>query len=90
MLHFLSTIFYHEWGGETRSEREAIPMEIRSLHIDFDNDILEINGKRFEKATIVNLPGGNGWDIQKLFNTQKFKAWKECDRLKVQFIPAKR
>lgn len=65
-------------------------MKIRSLHIDFDNDILEINGKRFEKATIVDLPGENGWDIQKLFNTQKFKAREECDRLKVQFIPAKR
>ncbi len=43
-------------------------MEIRSIKIDFDKDILEINGKKVEKPVIVTLPGPDGWPIQKMFN----------------------
>lgn len=43
-------------------------MEIRSIKIDFDKDILEINEKKVEKPVIVTLPGPDGWPIQKMFN----------------------
>ena len=46
-------------------------MEIRSIKIDFDEDILEINGKKAEKPVIVTLPGPDGWPIQKMFNPEK-------------------
>lgn len=45
-------------------------MEIRSIKINFDKDILEINGKKVEKPVIVTLPGPYGWPIQKLFNSE--------------------
>lgn len=44
-------------------------MEIRSIKIDFDKDILEVNGKKVEKPVTVTLPGPDGWSIQKLFNS---------------------
>lgn len=47
-------------------------MEIRSIRIDFDKDILEINGKKVEKPVIVTLPGPYGWPIQKLFNPEGY------------------
>lgn len=45
-------------------------MEIRSIKVDFDKDILEINGKKVEKSVIVTLPGHDGWPIQKMFNPE--------------------
>lgn len=47
-------------------------MEIRSIRIDFDKDILEINGKKVEKPVIATLPGPDGWPIQKLFNPEGY------------------
>lgn len=47
-------------------------MEIRSIRIDFDKDILEINGKKVEKSVIVTLPGPDGWPIQKIFNPEGY------------------
>lgn len=47
-------------------------MEIRSIRIDFDKDILEINGKKVEKPVIATLPGPYGWPIQKLFNPEGY------------------
>lgn len=47
-------------------------MEIRSIRIDFDKDLLEINGKKVEKPVIVTLPGPYGWPIQKLFNPEGY------------------
>lgn len=45
-------------------------MEIRSIKIDFDKDILKVNGKKVEKSVIVTLPGPDGWPIQKMFNPE--------------------
>lgn len=47
-------------------------MEIRSIKIDFDKDILEVNGKKVEKPVTVTLPGPDGWPIQKLFNPEGY------------------
>lgn len=57
-------------------------MEIRSIKIDFDKDILEINGKKVEKPVIVDLPGFDEWPIQKMFNP-KIKPREEYGRIRV-------
>ena len=57
-------------------------MEIRSIKIDFDKDILEINGKKAEKPVIVTLPGPDGWPIQKMFNPE-IKPYEEYGRITV-------
>ena len=67
-----------------------ISLEIRSLHIDFDNDILEINGKRFEEPIVVNLPlQEEDHYKQKGFNIFERKPYKECNHILVLFAPAK-
>ena len=43
-------------------------MEIRSLRIDFDNDVLEVNGKKYDRPAIIKLPSEGGWKISKLFS----------------------
>lgn len=46
-------------------------MKIRSLEIDFDRDILKINGEPVTgKPVKVNLPGPFGWPFRKLFNAE--------------------
>ena len=46
-------------------------MEIRSLEIDFDKNILSINGKLVtDRPVIVNLPGPDGWPLRKLYNSE--------------------
>lgn len=58
-------------------------MEIRSINIDFDNNILEINGKPYDKPAIVALPSKeNGWNIYKYFAPNSIVVPREeCDRL---------
>lgn len=61
-------------------------MEIRSLEIDFDRDILKINGKDIKSvAVIVTLPGAEEkFPVRKLFNPELATGNKEeCDRLEV-------
>ena len=58
-------------------------MEIRSIKIDFDKDILEINGKKVEKPVIVTLPGPYGWPIQKMFNPE-VKPYEEYGRINIE------
>ena len=41
---------------------------IRSLEIDFDRDVLNVNGKEVTEQTLVYLPGPNGWELSRLFN----------------------
>lgn len=43
-------------------------MTIRNLLIDFDKDILEINGQKVKEPVEVELPGPGGWPLRKLFN----------------------
>lgn len=57
-------------------------MEIRSIKIDFDKDILEVNGKKVEKPVTVTLPGTDGWHIQKMFNPE-VKPYEEYGRITV-------
>lgn len=57
-------------------------MEIHSIRIDFDKDILEINGKKVEKPVIVTLPGPDEWPIQKMFNPE-VKPCEEYGRITV-------
>ena len=57
-------------------------MEIRSIKIDFDKDMLEINGKKAEKPVIVTLPGPDGWLTQKMFNPE-IKPYEEYGRITV-------
>lgn len=60
-------------------------MEIRSIRIDFDKNILEINGEPYKENTIVTLPGPDGWSFRKVFNIPDSVGSKEeCDRLREQ------
>ena len=61
-------------------------MEIRSLRIDFDNDILEINGELYKKKMIVDLPASDGWKLHKLFNGDENNIAEKSDRLDINFI----
>ena len=58
-------------------------MEIRELEVDFDNDVLKINGENYMKRPIVvTLPGPDGWPLKKLFNHEKVNGIpEECDEL---------
>lgn len=53
-------------------------MEIRKLEIDFDSQILRINGEVFaEKPVIVTLPGPDGWPLKVLINPEEVVDPKE-------------
>ena len=41
---------------------------IRSLEVDFDRDVLKVNGKEATEQILVYLPGPNGWELSRLFN----------------------
>ncbi len=43
---------------------------IRSLIVDIDKGILNINGQDVKEPVIVTLPGPDGWPIQKMFNPE--------------------
>lgn len=59
-------------------------MEIRKLEIDFDREILKINGKEVKDVpVIVTLPGSENYNFQKLFNSELFP--KKCDVLNVHY-----
>lgn len=60
-------------------------MEIRSLEIDFDRDILKINGEQIKEApVIVSLPGPEGFKYHKLFNSELATGNpEECNKLDV-------
>ena len=60
--------------------------EIRSIKIDFDNNVLEINGKPYKKKTIVSLPTSDGWKIRKLFNGDENSIEENSDCLDVSFV----
>ncbi len=62
-------------------------MEIRSIAIDFDNNVLEINGEQYKKKTIVNLPASDGWKLRKLFNADESNVVEKSDCLTVTYIP---
>lgn len=63
-------------------------MEIRSLEIDFDRDILRINGKTMTEPVLAELPGPDGWVLKKIYNFQKSEhigkklevTWKETPK----------
>ncbi len=47
-------------------------IEIRQLEVDFDKQLLRINGNIYsEKAVIVTLPGPEGWPLSMLLNSKK-------------------
>lgn len=60
--------------------REKI-IEIRSIEIDIDRNILKINGKDVEQAVVVSLPGPGGWPVEKLFNPD---SWNPEERNKIE------
>lgn len=59
-------------------------INIRSIYIDFDENILEINGFPIKKKTVVYLSRNDGWEISKLFNPDN--STEECDRIRVTLI----
>lgn len=63
-------------------------MNIRSLEIDLDKEILKINGKEFkETPIIVTLPGPEeNFPYKMLFNNESASGQKEeCDSLLVMY-----
>lgn len=62
--------------------------EIRSIEIDFDNNILKVNGNSLtDRPVIVYLPGPDGWSIKKVFNIELASGGPEgCDRLEVTYV----
>ena len=61
-------------------------MEIRSIRIDLDKDILEINGEPVKRKTLVSLPALDGFYFQKLFNFNENKPKEKCDSIKVDYM----
>ena len=59
--------------------------EIRSLKIDLDKDVFEINGKQIkDQSVIVVLPGPEGWPLSKVFNARStVESPEEYDVLEV-------
>lgn len=41
------------------------------MEIDFDKNILKINGQKIEDKVIVRLPGLDGYKYAKLFNAKQ-------------------
>ncbi len=64
--------------------------EIRSLEVDFNKDILKINGKEIkDRPAIVTLPGPEGWPLRKVFNAELMPGSPgRCDRINVAYEPA--
>lgn len=62
-------------------------MEIRKLEVDYDKQVLKINGQGFAEApVIVTLPGPDGWPMEMLINPEQATGNpKECNRLTVSF-----
>ncbi len=63
--------------------------EIRSLEIDFDRDLLKINGKEIKEIPVlVTLPGPEkGYPYRMLFNSEKATdKTKTNDKLEVSYI----
>lgn len=63
-------------------------MEIRKLEIDFDSDVLKINGQEIKEIpVIVTLPGPeNDFPFRKLFNAKIESEKKEViDKLEVSY-----
>ncbi len=83
LLHDLAKESKLRSGNARKSEVRRT--EIRSIHIDFDNNILEINGKPHKKKTIVNLPASDGWKFRKLFNGDESNAEEKSDCLNVEY-----
>ena len=44
-------------------------VKMKSLIVDFDKDILRIDGADITTPTVVNIPDKDGWKNRKLFNT---------------------
>lgn len=63
-------------------------LDIHSIHIDFDKNVLEINGEPYKKETIVILPEKDGWTRKKLFFSDKPVSKEKCDCLEVRYISA--
>lgn len=64
-------------------------MEIRSLEIDIDKNLLKINGEEIKETPIIaSLPGPDGWKLKKVFNHDKHFSKEECDKLKITYQQA--
>lgn len=65
-------------------------MDIKQLKIDFNNNILEINGKTVkDRPVLVSLPGPDGWKYKKIFNPSSASGnQKECEKLDVIYRKA--
>ena len=57
---------------------------VRSIHIDLDKGILEINGEPVKRKTVVSLPASDGFYFQKGFNFDENNPQEESDRLTVK------
>lgn len=62
-------------------------MEIKKLEIDFDSDVLKINGREIKEIpVIVTLPGPeNDFPFRKLFNCKMESEKKVIDKLEVSY-----
>lgn len=61
-------------------------MEIKSIHIDCEKNLLEINGKAVNKPTVVYLPSDTpGWYNSKLLASPEGSKPKAYDQIKVVF-----
>lgn len=62
---------------------------IRSIEIDFDRNILKINGQEVKDETIlVTLPGAGGYKYKKLFNMKNEQTPGSGGRIEVCYYEA--
>lgn len=65
-------------------------MEIRSLEIDIDKNILKINGKEIKETPILAiLPGPDDWKLKKVFNSKPSDLKENCDKLEINYTTNK-
>lgn len=64
-------------------------MEMRSINIDLDKEIIEINGKPFKEKISVYLPGPCGFPYGKLFNLNETNLHEHSDILEVKVYQKK-
>ena len=76
--------------SQIESWRGGSDVEIRTIKIDFEESVLEINGKQIvDRPVSVILPGPDGWPLIKLFNAHLATGNpEECDKIKVDYKKA--
>lgn len=65
--------FLKEYKEHFQKAKEEDVESINQIEIDFEKEILVLNGKKVEQAVIVELPHEGEWRKAKVFHSKKRK-----------------